>query len=252
MVGMSVEASRHTPADAAGAQFLPTHPDRTAALARLAAGIAHELRNPLAVVLARVQLLQLTLKSGKPLPPAKLEQSLRAVEEQALRASKVIENLSSFARPRAPELGLVDLPDMISRVLTLLRHRMPETGFSVEVDVRPDAKALLADAGQLLTALTQLVLNGIEAMPAGGVLRIRAQRTDGSIEISVTDSGPGIAQHDAPRIFDPFFSTKTSAAGLGLCVAQTIAESHGGALRLDHAGTAGAEFVLALPVRSLA
>jgi signal transduction histidine kinase len=249
MVGMTPAAPAGTPADPDAPESSAISPDRMAALARLAAGIAHELRNPLAVVLARVQLLQLTLKSGKPLPAAKLERALQAVEEQALRAAKVIENLSGFARPRPPEPAAVDLPEMVAHALALLRHRMPECGLGVDVDIRPEAKALVADRGQLLTALTQLILNAVEAMPSGGLLRIRAVRSDGATEISVTDSGPGIAVPDTSRIFDPFFSTKASAAGLGLCVAQTIAESHGGSLRLERSESSGAEFVLTIPAR---
>jgi signal transduction histidine kinase len=224
-------------------------PDRIAAATRLAAGVAHELRNPLAVVLARVQLLQLTLRSGKPLPQAKLEHALRTVEEQALRASKVIDSLSSFTRPRAPEIALVDLPDVVAHVVAQSRGRMPPSGLTLDVSIEPDSEALLADRTQLLTALGQLVLNAIEAMPSGGHLRIGARRGTDGIDISVADTGPGIARNDVARIFDPFFSTKPSAAGLGLCVAQTIAESHGGTLRLVRSEPTGAEFVLSLPRR---
>jgi signal transduction histidine kinase len=250
MVGMPFEAPRDAPVVADVADGGLAHSDRTAALARLAAGIAHELRNPLAVVLARVQLLQLVLRSGQPLSPERLEGALRAVEDQALRASKVLENLSSFARPRPPQLSTVDLPDLIGYAMTLLRPHIPETGFSVEVDVQPEAKALQADRGQLLTALSQVVLNALEAMPSGGALRIGAELTEGAVEIRVADSGPGIAAGDRSRIFDPFFSTKASAAGLGLCVAQTIAEAHGGSLRLERCEGSGAAFVLILPART--
>jgi signal transduction histidine kinase len=241
---MSVEA----PHGDAGGQASPPDPDRTAGLARLAAGIAHELRNPLAVVLARVQLLQLMLRSGQPVPAAKLEQTLRAVEEQALRASKVIENLSGFARPRPPAIGPVDLPDVVAHVLALARDRMQEAAVTAEVAILPEVKALVGDRGQLITALGQLALNAIEAMPRGGRLRIRAERRAGAIEVGVADEGSGVAPDDVPRLFDPFFSTKRAAAGLGLCVAQTIAEAHGGSLRLERSEASGAEFVLSLPV----
>lgn len=224
--------------------------EKTEALARLAAGMAHELRNPLAVILARVQLLELALKSGKPLEPGKLERTLRTVEEQAVRAAKIIESLSIFARPRAPELKPVDLAETVGHVLGALRARMPaERPVTTDVQIPVEAQTLSADRGQLTTALTQLIVNALEAMPEGGVLGIRARRCGDAIEIAVSDSGPGVAERDAPRIFDPFFSTKPAAAGLGLCVAQTIAESHGGSVRLGATGPGGAEFVLSLPAR---
>ena len=213
--------------------------DKTATLARLAAGIAHELRNPLAVILARVQLLA-----------TKLETTLRTVGEQAVRASKIIESLSIFARPRVPVLESVDLGQIIGHVLSDLRAESSEDRIvTTEVDVAPEAMTVVADSGQLTTALRQLTLNALQAMPDGGRLRIHARARDGSVEVIVGDTGGGIATHDAARIFDPFFTTKPSGTGLGLCVAQTIAEAHGGSVRLMASGGPGAEFVLSLPTR---
>src|SRR5437879_449498 len=127
--------------------------DKTATLARLAAGIAHELRNPLAVILARVQLLELAMKGSKPLPPGKLETTLRTVGEQAVRASKIIESLSIFARPRVPVLESVDLGQIIGHVLSDLRAESSEDRIvTTEVDVAPEAMTVVADSGQLTTA----------------------------------------------------------------------------------------------------
>lgn len=223
--------------------------EKTEALARLAAGIAHELRNPLAVILARVQLLAIGLRSGKPLDPAKLEQTLRTVEEQAVRAAKIIEGLTVFARPRPPELGPVDLGETIGHLLGVVRARRGAEQVRTDVEIAGDAQTVVADRAQLTTALTQLVVNALEAMPAGGVLSIRAARRGDRIELVVADTGPGVPAEHAPRIFDPFFSTKPAAAGLGLCVARTIAEAHGGGVRLVEPGRAGATFVLSLPAR---
>jgi signal transduction histidine kinase len=246
---MSVKAAPGSaPAGETGALIARLADEKASALARLAAGIAHELRNPLAVILARVQLLELAMKSGKEIDPVKLERSLLTIEEQAVRASKVIESLSIFARPRTPARQTVDLSEIVGQVLGTVRARLPrDATLQTDVQIPSEIQSIAADPGQLTTALTQLVINAIEAMPGGGVLRIIARRNPEAVEIVVADTGPGIAAHDAPRIFDPFFSTKPASAGLGLCVAQTIAESHGGAVRLGAAGRPGAEFVLWLP-----
>lgn len=216
---------------------------------RLAAGVAHELRNPLAVILARVQLLQLGLRTGKPPDGDKLARTLGAIEEQALRASKIIDNLSSFARPRPPELAPVDPDEMIREVLTHLGERFEAARVAVELDVAPDVGTIVADRAQLQTALAQLLLNALEAMPEGGHVRVRARRNGASVELSVADDGPGVARADAARIFEAFVTTKRGAAGLGLCIAQAIAAAHGGGIRLVAAGGPGAEFVLTLPAR---
>ena len=246
---MSVEAAPGSaPAGETAALVARLADEKASALARLAAGIAHELRNPLAVILARVQLLELAIKSGKDIDPVKLERSLLTIEEQAVRASKVIESLSIFARPRTPARQRVDLSEIVGQVLGAVRARLPgDATLKTDVQIPSEVQSIMADPGQLTTALTQLVINAIEAMPGGGVLRIIARRQPEGIEVVVADTGPGIAAHDAPRIFDPFFSTKPAAAGLGLCVAQTIAESHGGAVRLAADGGPGAKFVLRLP-----
>jgi signal transduction histidine kinase len=224
--------------------------EKAAALGRLAAGIAHELRNPLAVILARTQLLRLTLKNGKPVEPGKLEHTLAVVEEQTLRAAKIIENLSVFARPRAPQLERVDLSETIRQVLAALGVRKSEGApIATDVHVAADARIVLADPGQLATALTQLARNAIDAMPNGGTLQVHVRRDGDGVDIMVADTGDGMAAHDVPKIFDPFFSTRPGAPGLGLCVAQTIAEAHGGSLRLVETGQAGSEFRLSLPAR---
>jgi len=215
-------------------------------VARLAAGVAHELRNPLAVILARVQLLQHGIRNGKPPDSDKLARTLTAIEAQALRASKIIDNLSVFARPRPPELAPVDLRETIAEVLGLLRGPLEAASIVVKVDLAADAAAIVADRAQLGTALTQLVLNAIEAMPTGGQLRVQGRRSANGIELSIADSGSGVARDDASRIFEAFFSTKRGSAGLGLCIVQTIAAAHGGDIRLTQAGVPGAEFVLSL------
>ncbi len=248
---MSVEAaSGAPPGQDAAAIIARLNAEKTEAVARLAAGIAHELRNPLSVILARVQLLRLAVSSGKTLEPDALERTLRAVEEQALRAARIIENVSTFARPRTPELAAVDLPELFGYVLDVTRARIADDRpITTEVDVPAEVRTIVADRTQLAAALTQLVLNALEAMPGGGVLRLRARPLPAGVEIAVADTGAGVAAEDVPRIFEPFFSTKPAAAGLGLCVAQTIAEVHGGSIRLAAAGGPGAEFVLALPAR---
>lgn len=224
--------------------------EKTASLARLAAGIAHELRNPLAVILARAQLFQLNLKNGGPLDADKLRRVLGIIEEQAIRAARIIEHLSVFARPRTPQLERLDLLEAVDGILASLRAQMPQPKALVtDVDVAADARFVHADGGQIRTALTQLVQNAIQAMPDGGTLHVHIRRSPAGVEITVADTGGGMAAHDVPRIFDPFFSTRPGAPGLGLCVAQTIAEAHGGSLRLVDTSAAGTEFRLTLPVR---
>ena len=247
VLGMNVEASGDVSAAEATAVLARRIADKSAALARIAAGVAHELRNPLAVILARAQLLVLGLRQGRTPDPEKIETVLKTIEAQAIRAAKIVENLSVFARPRPPEIDSVDTAAVVEDVLSALGERVETSGAAVEVAIERAPVMIVADREQLATALEQIVANALEAMESGGRVTVRVRRSGDSVEIAVADTGPGVAAHHAERIFDPFFSTKTAAAGLGLCVAQTIAEAHGGGLRLVAAGGAGAEFVLSLP-----
>jgi signal transduction histidine kinase len=239
-----VEARGGPPADSGA----PARMDESA-VARMAAGVAHELRNPLAVILARVQLLRFELKRGSLPDPDKLNRVLVTIEEQAIRASRIIENLSIFAQPLVPELTPVDLAEAVTQAVGMLHERLQAAGVGAEVEVPAQSGAIVADRDQLGAALAQLLSNALEAMPGGGRVVIQVRRAGGAVEISVRDTGPGVTAHDASRIFEPFFSTKRGAAGLGLCAAQTIAEAHGGTVRLVAVGGPGAEFVLKLPAQ---
>src|SRR5262249_62234314 len=170
----------------------------------------------------------MAMKGGKPLPPGKLEMTLRTVGEQAVRASKIIESLSIFARPRSPELKSVDLRETIGHVLSDIRAHMPQDGtVTTDVDVASEAMTVVADRGQLTTALKQLTLNALQAMPDGGRLRIRARGGDGHVEVIVADTRTGVAPPDAPRVFDPFFSTPPPGPGLRVRGAHTLAPGPG-------------------------
>lgn len=225
---------------------LPAGPD--AALARLAAGVAHELRNPLAVILARAQLLSIGLRQGR-LPDAdKLERTLKTIEDQAVRASHVVESLSAFARPRKPKLESLDLAETLTTAIAGARGRCPRAAaVTVDVTVAPEAATVVADREQLAIALGHLVENALEATGAQGTVRVRAERRHDAVVIVIADEGPGIPAQDVERLFEPFFSTKPGAAGLGLPVAQTVAELHGGHVRFAATDVVGAECVLTLP-----
>jgi signal transduction histidine kinase len=224
--------------------------DKTEALARLASGVAHELRNPLAVILARVQLLRMGLKGGQPPDLVKLDRALRTIEEQALRASKTIESLSLFARPRAPQAVPLDITRTIRQAIDKLQAAgRIEEGTRIEVDAAPGLPSLVADPEQLAAAIAELIENAIEAMPSGGTVKVTVGHSGDSMEVAVADRGAGVEPHDAERIFDPFFTTKPGAAGLGLCVAHTIAGAHRGSVSLATSGPAGSTFVLTLPLQ---
>ena len=213
------------------------HADRLATVGQLASGVAHELGTPLNVIAAR----------GKMIAAANawtetVRQNARIVTEQAERMSAIIRQLLDLSRQRRPKLGRADLSAIVRRTLELVSAAASEAHVNVIVD-GADAPVLVeADQNLLEQALTNLVLNGIQAMPDGGRLAVTLETVHASpppdvdapegeyVVVGVADQGTGIARDDLPRIFEPFFTTKRAGqgTGLGLPVTHGIVAEHGG------------------------
>jgi len=217
--------------------------ERLAGLGELAAIVAHEVRNPLGVIYnATNSLKRLTNDS------ADAATLLDIVREECERLNQIVGDLLDFASPRKLTLQ----PEEIGRVLGEVVEAIPEspqksaqTRFEVTID--DDLPALLVDRRLIRQAFLNVALNGVQAMPRGGTLHLRAFRKDADVLIEITDEGPGIAEHDLPRIFEPFFTTKATGAGLGLAVVKRIVEDHGGQVWV-HTKPTGTTFCFRLPV----
>jgi two-component system, NtrC family, sensor histidine kinase HydH len=222
--------------------------DRLAAAGELAAGIAHELRNPLTSVKLLIQTAaqrqQATGLAGK---------QLQVVEQEIGRMENIIQGLLDFARP--PELHRVphDLRATVRRALNLVEGRAKQQNVSVVEQLPEQPVVVNGDPEQLHQTLVNLLLNGIEAMPQGGVLAVTidADETGGGVcRVAVSDSGSGIAAALMERIFEPFVTNKEQGTGLGLAVSHRIAREHGGVLTATNRREGGAVFTLELPLSS--
>ncbi len=221
------------------------HVDRLASVGRLAAGAAHEINNPLAVISGKAQILVMDEQEPKRI------KSLQEIVDQTERISKIISDLMGFARQAQPMVVDTNLPGLIEGALQMAHHRFPKAQVVPMVDVPPDLPTLRVDARQIEQVLANLFVNAIQAMNERGTLTIRAnhQQSSNMVSIQVIDSGPGISGTDLPRIFDPFFTTKREGegTGLGLAVCQRIVQSHGGHIWVtSHVGK-GTTFFIHLP-----
>lgn len=202
--------------------------EKLAALGRLVASIAHELRNPLGVIRSAADLLDESTRGGGA-EPQQLQRAAELVTEEVDHMNATITSLLAFARPAQLTLSEVQLPALVQRAVEL--HSRSENPARQLDPTLQDATPAVAGDTQLLTqVMVGLLLNAAEAAGRDGQVQIRAQRHGQTVQVDVADDGPGIDPQDSQRIFEPFFTTKARGTGLGLALAHRIVHAHGGHL----------------------
>ena len=220
--------------------------ERLAAIGRIAAQITHEIRNPLSSISLNAEELGERLR--EPGSAVQARALCDAIVREVDRLAAVTEEYLRFARLPKPQVSRADLTEAVRDLLDFVRPEMVAAGVEVELHLAPDVPPVVADVGQLRQLLLNLVRNAREAMPGGGALRVSALRTaEGMAAVEVRDRGPGIPPERLQRIFDPFFTTKERGTGLGLALAQEIAQEHGGQLTCTSTVGGGTTFILRLP-----
>lgn len=215
---------------------------------KLASALAHEVGTPLNIVSGRAEFLQMS-----PSLDEAARRDLGIIVGQIDRISKIIRSLLDSVRPQKLEIQPTVLAEVLDRILPLLNHPARRRGVAIAAAIPTDLPPLLADPGQLQQVLINLVLNGLDATPAGGQITIGAcQLTEGSrsgVAIAVEDTGPGIPADLRAKIFEPFFTTKPAGqgTGLGLAICRDIVNAHGGEIRLESAPGVGSVFTVWIP-----
>lgn len=218
--------------------------DRLAALGHLAAGVAHEIRNPLSTIKG----VALYIARRMPLGGREEEAAQRMIDEVE-RLDRVVSELLDFARPGSFETAQADLAEIIGRALRLAEADIKAKGIVVVQEIEPGFPPVNISPERLTQALLNLFLNAVQAMEQGGTLRVSARSLPNDMfSIAVADTGPGIPPEIQASIFTPYFTTKPSGTGLGLAIVYQIAEGHGGRVSVGNAAGQGAEFTLTLPV----
>jgi two-component system NtrC family sensor kinase len=223
--------------------------DKLSSIGLLAAGVAHEVNTPLAVISSYTQMLGKQLQ-GDPQKSGLLEKITR----QTFRASEIVNNLLNFSRTSGSEIGDVDVNKVIADTLALLEHQFKVAKVEVQNALAPKLGAIQGNPGRLQQVFLNLFLNAKDAMPGGGTLRVATLNGE-SVSVCVSDTGSGIAPEHIQRIYDPFFTTKTApregqarGTGLGLSVTYGIIQEHAGKIRVEsHPGT-GTTFTLDFPL----
>jgi two-component system, NtrC family, sensor kinase len=220
--------------------------DKLSSIGLLAAGVAHEVNTPLAVISTYAQMLAKQVHGDE--QKTKL---LDKIAKQTFRASEIVNSLLNFSRTSSTDFTELDLNRVLAETLSLLEHQFEKAGVTVEADLAEPLPVIRGNAGKLQQVFLNLFLNARDAMADlnGGTLRVSTQAGASSVRVEIRDSGPGIARDHLDRIFDPFFTTKTArkGTGLGLSVTYGIVEEHGGSIEADSRPGEGAVFRLEFP-----
>ena len=217
--------------------------EQMSALGQLAAGLAHELRNPLTSLKL---LVQAAVEAG---PEAGLRgRDLAVVADETARLDQSLQTFLDFARPPRLEKRRADVCQVLNQTLELVSARAARQGVSIRSDFPPEPLSIEADHELLRQVFLNLVLNSLDALPQGGTIQVSATGGDGA-SITVADDGPGISADPADQVFEPYMSTKETGLGLGLAICRRIVEAHGGQISAANRSAKGAVFTVHLPSR---
>ncbi|GAB4343746.1 MAG: hypothetical protein Kow0099_22530 [Candidatus Abyssubacteria bacterium] len=223
---------------------------RLAALGTMAAGVAHEIRNPLGGIRGASQLLARKVKDNK-----ELKEFLDVIVREVDRLDRTVAQLLDFARPTKADVAPTDIGEVIGRALELLKSDIKKGGVKVRKKVGAGLRAVNGDAAQLTQVFLNLFLNAVQAMPDGGALTITVREDGGfqrgqtpSVVVEVNDTGCGMSALTLEHLFMPFFTTRETGTGLGLAISHRIVEEHGGAIDVVSEEGKGSTFIVSLPV----
>ncbi len=220
--------------------------EKMSSLGLLAAGVAHEINTPITGISSYAQMLLKDTPDDDARKPI-----LEKIEKQTFRAAEIVNGLLNFARMNGSEFSDLDLNRLIRESLSLLEHQLRQN--HVEIEYSPDQSIPLVygNAGKLQQVFVNLFLNARDAMPTGGTLKVATSKNDTMVVVDIRDSGVGISPENIRKIYDPFFTTKSTGkgTGLGLAVTYGIIQEHGGRIFVDSVPAQGTHFTLKLPTR---
>jgi two-component system, NtrC family, sensor kinase len=219
--------------------------DKLSSIGLLAAGVAHEVNTPLAVISTYAQMLAKQVADD-----SQKSMILDKIAKQTFRASEIVNSLLNFSRTSTTSFGEVSLNRVIQETLSLLEHQLEKSGIQLKASLDPDLPGVTGNAGKLQQVFLNLFLNARDAMSAGGALEVRTWSDGARVKVEVADTGTGIAPEHIHRIYDPFFTTKAArkGTGLGLSVTYGIIQEHGGSIEVFNRRNGGATFHLELPL----
>lgn len=226
--------------------------ERVASIVLLAAGVAHELGNPLNSLTIHLQVVERKLRKLRGADPKDLRalgDSLRVCQEEVGRLDGIIANFLQAIRPQPPDFSDTRLDEVLAEVLAFQERELADRGIRVEVSSPAGLPVVRADKGQVKQVFFNLIKNAAEAMPPGGRLRIEARADEDFVSLAFADNGSGIKPEDLGRLFEPYHTTKPGGHGLGMMVVQRILRAHGGQIAVESEPGRGATITIQFPLK---
>lgn len=217
------------------------HAGKLSVLGQLAAGLAHEIGNPIASLTTRLKRLE------KQRDPSFVDESLEVLRSQVERIGRTVRNVSLFSRNRPAEWNLCQINDVAREALNLIRLDRRAGKVTFEQQLSEPSPVIRGVRDQIVQVLVNLLLNAVEAMSDGGTVFISSSSASGEVELAVRDTGPGIGPEVRDRVFEPFVTTKTQGVGLGLAISQSLVQAHGGSIEVVSEPEKGTCFKVLLP-----
>jgi PAS domain S-box-containing protein len=225
--------------------------EKLASLGTLSAGVAHELNNPISIIISRIELMLMDAES-QPLPPG-VHEDLHVLQQHAQRVSQIARGLLSFARQSTGELRPLDLSQLVEQTLLFMRKQITREDIEIHTSLDRSLPPIVGDANALQQVVVNLLTNARDAIDGPGVIRIETGRVPDApsrVRLIVSDTGIGMSADDISRIFDPFYTTKPRGTGLGLSVSYGIVQDHQGTIDVHSEPGRGSTFIVSFPVSS--
>jgi two-component system sensor histidine kinase HydH len=217
--------------------------NKLAAVGNLAAGVAHEVRNPLSSIRGYAAYFGSLFDSD-----SDNKKAANIMAEEVDRVNRVISELLEFARPMELELQEVEIFDLVDKALRLIKYEAEMARVNIAKSIASDIPKVAMDKDRFTQVLLNIFINGIQAMKTGGDLTVEVFTRENKLTFQISDTGDGISAEDQANIFNPYFTTKKKGAGLGLAIAFKIIESHGGSIKIESAKGKGTMFVISIPL----
>src|SRR5215471_12556903 len=221
---------------------------RAAVIGRLTQGVAHEIRNPLNVLNLSIDHVSTKFAPEDETKRKQFMRILSSIKDEMGRLNRMVTDLLNFGRPPRLDLKTVDLGHLVQETVALVRPQAEEQHVDIDFERGEGRTLVRGDSERLKSCMFNIAINALQSMPAGGHLAARVQRSDGSVAVSISDTGVGISEESLGKIFEPYFSTKQAGFGLGLAVTKKIIEEHRGSVNVSSRVDHGTTFTLRLPV----